>query len=50
MTISHIDEENIMSDLIMSQTGLWTAVTLGFIFGVMAWFIYKMVKLSAPKE
>ncbi len=39
-----------MSDLVMSQTGLWTAVTIGFIFVVMAWFIYKMVKLSGPKN
>ncbi len=39
-----------MSELIMSQTGFWTAVTIGFIFLVMAWFIYKMVKLSAPKS
>lgn len=38
-----------MSDLLMSQTGFWTAVTLGFIFLVMAWFIYKMVKLSGTK-
>ena len=48
--ISHIGEKNIMSDLLMSQTGFWTAVTIGFIFVVMAWFIYKMVKLSAPKK
>jgi hypothetical protein len=39
-----------MSDLLMSQTGLWTAITLGFIFVVMAWFLYKMVKLSGQKK
>jgi len=39
-----------MSDLIMSQTGFWSAITIGFIFIVMAWFFYKMVKLSKPKK
>ena len=50
MIVSYIDEESIVSDLVLSQTGFWTAVTIGFIFGVMAWFIYKMVKLSEPKK
>jgi hypothetical protein len=48
--VVNINEENIMSDLLMSQTGLWTAITLGFIFVVMAWFLYKMVKLSGQKK
>lgn len=38
-----------MSDLLMSQMGFWTAFTIIFIFGVMAWFIYKVAKLSGQK-
>jgi hypothetical protein len=38
-----------MKDLIMSQMGFWSAFTMLFMFGVMGWFIYKMVKLSKQK-
>ena len=33
----------------MSQTGLWTAFTIVFILVVMAWFIFKVAKLSGQK-
>jgi len=38
-----------MSDLLMSQMGFWTAFTIIFILAVMAWFIYKVAKLSGQK-
>ena len=38
-----------MFDLLMSQMGFWTAFTIIFIFVVMAWFIYKVAKLSGQK-
>lgn len=38
-----------MSNLLMSQTGFWTAFTIVFIVLVMAWFIYKVAKLSGQK-
>ena len=38
-----------MKDMFMSQTGFWTAFTIIFILVLMAWFIYKMYKLSGQK-
>ena len=38
-----------MTDLLMSQMGFWTAFTIIFMFVVMGWFIYKVVKLSGQK-
>lgn len=38
-----------MTDIIMSPIGFWSLFTLVFIFIVMGWFIYKMVKLSGQK-
>lgn len=38
-----------MSDLLLSQTGFWTAFTMIFMFVVMGWFIYKLTKLSGQK-
>ncbi len=38
-----------MKDLLMSQMGFWTAFTILFILVVMAWFFYKVAKLSGEK-
>lgn len=38
-----------MADLLMSQTGFWTAFTMIFMFVVMGWFVYKVAKLSGKK-
>jgi hypothetical protein len=35
-----------MKDILFSQIGLWSVFTLLFIFAAMAYFVYKMVKLS----
>jgi len=36
--------------MLMSQTGFWVAFTILFMLIAMAWFIYKMVKLSKEKS
>ena len=50
MRIIIIVKESIMLDFMMSQTGVWVTVTIIFMIVVMSWFVYKMVKLSAPKK
>jgi len=35
-----------MSDIFMSQIGLWSAFTIIFILIVMSWFFMEMIKLS----
>jgi F0F1-type ATP synthase membrane subunit b/b' len=39
-----------MLNFMMSETGIWVTITIVFMIVVMSWFVYKMVKLSAPKE
>ncbi len=38
-----------MKDLIMSQTGFWTAFTILFMIIVLGWFFKKMISLSKQK-
>jgi hypothetical protein len=38
-----------MKEILFSQIGFWSAFTILFILVVMAWFVYKMVKLSGEK-
>ncbi len=40
-----------MKDILFSEVGLWSSVTLVFIFVLMSFFLYKAIVLSAkPKK
>lgn len=39
-----------MKDILFSQIGFWSIFTLLFIIAAMAYFVYKMVKLSKEKQ
>ncbi len=39
-----------MRDMLMSQTGFWVSFTILFVLIVMAWFFFKMLKLSKEKR